>query len=163
MLRRGNTFRVGSLGLAALMTVLAGAPHFDCLCPDGSLKSFCFGSGSNASECCCGACSPAAPCGSCGPQHSDRPACCRHGGTPTHEGPAVEAPGCVKTLPPAQDLGQAPTKVTTNHARLVAAVATGPFALPPLQPALAHAQTPGTLPSPAPPTDLLALLQRFLI
>jgi hypothetical protein len=158
MFRWGNTFRVGSLGLAALMTVLAGAPHFDCVCPDGSLKVFCFGSSSDASGCCCGACSPAAP---CGPHHGDRPACCRHGGTPTHKGAAVEAPGCMKTLAPAQDLGRAPHKATAPQEAPAVGLLAHPACPAASAPALARRR--GPLPSPAPPADLLTLLQRYLL
>ena len=67
----------------AATTLLAGTPHYDCRCPDGSIKTFCFGSTSGESSCCCsGACSKAKNRKSCcrkdssGSRSAAKPACC---------------------------------------------------------------------------------------
>lgn len=39
--------------VTAAMTLVAAMPHFECRCPDGYLKPFCFGCVSRASGCCC--------------------------------------------------------------------------------------------------------------
>ncbi len=49
-----KTAVVGQVLLTAIMTVVAGMPHFSCVCPDGSVKANCF-TISSGSSCCCGA------------------------------------------------------------------------------------------------------------
>jgi hypothetical protein len=40
--------------LTAAMTLVAGSPHFACLCPNGQVKRVCTGSLSRSTGCCCG-------------------------------------------------------------------------------------------------------------
>ena len=47
-----KTAIVGQVLLTAIMTLVAGMPHFSCVCPDGSLKANCFTFSSGS--CCCG-------------------------------------------------------------------------------------------------------------
>src|SRR5262245_47170854 len=49
------------VGLTAFATLIAGAPHFICRCPDGHVKLFCVSTPSAAPGCCCGhaCCRPA--------------------------------------------------------------------------------------------------------
>jgi hypothetical protein len=54
----------------AATTLLAGTPHFDCRCPDGSIKRFCFNSTTSESPCCCSGTS-------CGSNSNDAKSCCR--------------------------------------------------------------------------------------
>ena len=42
--------------LTAAMTLVAGTPHFRCLCPNGQVKHFCSGSASKQTCCCSGNC-----------------------------------------------------------------------------------------------------------
>ncbi len=49
-----KTGLVGPVWLTAIMTLVAGLPHFDCRCPDGNLKPRCLGFTSKSSGCCCG-------------------------------------------------------------------------------------------------------------
>lgn len=52
-----KTFLTFCILLTASMTVVAGMPHFLCVCPDGSIKPFCSGpttSPNSSATCCCG-------------------------------------------------------------------------------------------------------------
>jgi hypothetical protein len=48
-----KTAIVGQVLLTAIMTLVAGMPHFSCVCPDGTIKAVCF-TISSPSSCCCG-------------------------------------------------------------------------------------------------------------
>jgi hypothetical protein len=74
---------VALVWLTAASTLLAGLPHFECLCPNGQRGSYCLGIVTNATGCCCG--------GSC--CISGRTGCC----TPTagdDRGEPQQAPTC---------------------------------------------------------------------
>lgn len=64
-----RTVQAGFVWLTAILTGVAGAPHLDCICPNGQHKPFCLGSPSKTTSCCCGGgcCSQAAGacCGAC--------------------------------------------------------------------------------------------------
>jgi hypothetical protein len=99
----------------AATTLLAGTPHFDCRCPDGSIKRYCFSSASGESSCCCsGTCSKANDDKSCcrkqktSSQSTAKHACCckqsksqggsvATGSNPVN-GPAVRGTCCQKSL-----------------------------------------------------------------
>lgn len=51
--------------LAAVMTVTAGLPSFQCRCPDGRVKLLCHGGTSSPAGCCCSAESSASSAASC--------------------------------------------------------------------------------------------------
>src|SRR5436190_17008074 len=105
--KMGVTFLVG---LTALSTLIAGAPHFVCRCPDGQVKLFCVSAPSAATGCCCGnAC-----CRSAGRDvengSANRPKCCETGKSccaAQTKGPengrtirnlSVQHNGCTRTL-----------------------------------------------------------------
>jgi hypothetical protein len=51
----------GQVLLTAIMTLIAGTPHLSCLCPDGATKPVCSPLAADPSGCCCGGgncCSP---------------------------------------------------------------------------------------------------------
>src|SRR5262249_30171978 len=51
---------------AALLTPVAGVPHFVCQCPDGHVKEICLSTAAPSSGCCCGkACCSGSPGGQC--------------------------------------------------------------------------------------------------
>ena len=54
----------------AATTLLASTPHYDCRCPDGTIKRFCFSSASAESSCCCSGTV-------CGSKPSEGKSCCR--------------------------------------------------------------------------------------
>jgi hypothetical protein len=89
--------RGGMACLAALLTLLSGTPHLDCLCPDGHLKLFCSSFGSGPSSCCChGSCCQA----NAGEKKRAGCCCChgRHARGRTTPGSRISAPACRKTL-----------------------------------------------------------------
>lgn len=45
---------IGQIWLTAAMTLVAGMPHFSCACPDGTVKQLCVSGAANSSSCCCG-------------------------------------------------------------------------------------------------------------
>jgi hypothetical protein len=51
-----RTALVALVWLTAASTLLAGLPHFDCVCPDGQRKPVCFGVPDRDTGCCCGGC-----------------------------------------------------------------------------------------------------------
>jgi hypothetical protein len=83
------------LHLASLAMLISGAPHFDCLCPDGHLMLFCAGcSSANAGRCCAHAA------GSRTHQTISRGSCCRqarqHLRSPIK--PGAQSSGCRRTM-----------------------------------------------------------------
>jgi hypothetical protein len=79
MLRLRKTAEVMMVWATAATTLLGSAPHYDCRCPDGSIKSFCFGSSSESSCCCSGSCCSIKNCRNqtSGSKSATKPACCR--------------------------------------------------------------------------------------
>ncbi len=151
MHRSCRTLWFPQAGLAALLTLLSGAPQLTCVCPDGRVYPFCPGL---PTPCCCGDAGPAAPgvkpCGQVKRQ-----------GAAGRTRPQLESPGCRKTLTPSA-VAAAPTRpadvrpAPQPHAPafdLAAASAAGP--------------APRSFDSPDPPRhspdDLTVSLRRLLI
>jgi hypothetical protein len=146
---------------AALMTPIAGTPRIDCLCADGHVRLFCLSVFSPPTACCTGHTntqdSPGSPTRGAG--------CCGHG---RHPGKApADVPsagtGCKKTLAEAKVQSVPPAKVvvqdpTDAQAPALAPVA-APAALPGNRPCLLSWHSHG----PPPPTDLVIVLQHFVI
>jgi hypothetical protein len=167
----GTIARAVLVGLSTLMTTVAGIPHFDCRCPNGDVKPFCFGLSSGRSGCCCavrgGTCcchvrrSPSAA-------RAKKAPCCARGPGQSKSEPAphgqsvVDANGCAKRL--ADPVTLAFTAKPTPSVYLLADVGL------PLQAVLVSSATSGAPGQPfgqahlsAPPPDLLTLLQRLLL
>ncbi len=163
-----RTAWVAHVWLTAVMTLVAGLPHFDCWCPNGQLKPFCLGHPAAASGCCCG--------GGCCRRAGDTPpgrrakerSCCgrrhRPGGRNTLTARAeVRHPGCSKALARSEVCTPPRVKAAVEQDRTVAAL---------LPPALdgasslvprADARASWQVHLLAPPTDLVTLLQHLLI
>jgi hypothetical protein len=45
--------QTGAIWLTAIMTLVAGTPHFDCRCPKGNVKPFCLALLTGKTGCCC--------------------------------------------------------------------------------------------------------------
>lgn len=105
----------GLVWLTAGMTLVAGTPHFQCKCPNGTVKPFCIRTMLGLStdccvgNCCCLAASSGRSC--CGGRGNatdvpEKQACCHKGALPVAESESdckhVRTPGCVKTLAPQQ-------------------------------------------------------------
>jgi len=50
----GKTVRGIAIWVTAIMTLIAGTPHFVCRCPNGNVKPFCFAVPIGTTGCCCG-------------------------------------------------------------------------------------------------------------
>lgn len=163
--------------VVAVMTVAAGLPSSQCLCPDGRVKFFCQGTASGTSGCCCAAgdtpSSESKPC--CGgvktapirgSTHTKKHSCCvqaqgesegpgRHG-----SGIGAKAGCCVQTLAtvPAVDTVAA-TGTPVQQAIDTLALGEPPLLLPPVTAAVA-ARPPSEHSSRT--IDLVVVLHRFL-
>jgi hypothetical protein len=51
-----RVIRTGAIWLTAIMTLFAGTPHFVCSCPNGRIKPFCLTFSSGKTGCCDGVC-----------------------------------------------------------------------------------------------------------
>jgi hypothetical protein len=163
--------------LTAAMTLVAGLPHFQCLCPNGRVKALCLSLAPKPSGCCCGgAC--------CSSAQSSAGSCCAHNakaaepqaeasccGQPKRQ-PTEKLPGagfhaagtgCVKT--PVRAEPRALPKGDTEPGQLLIPDASLPGHTPVTHalPATAHASTFWHGHSLAPPPDLVIVLQHFLI
>ena len=159
--------------LTAIMTLIAGLPHYRCQCPNGAIKPFCFGIACSASGCCCGGTCEAGVGASCSkgpgaPSHGrGKMACCctnshgRSNRAPSRN-PQVENGGCVRTLAQ-QHLALSPSAPTVPQNHLPAFAFFTPTVSANYAPGLAPLQDRGLHLSAAPPPDLVILLQRFLI
>ena len=162
----------------AVMTLLAGLPHFECRCPDGHVKPFWLGLASGVSSCCCGCscCSSSTkprcccrPSGVLSSGHSEKGCCrCRHQvGQPAKplpdDGWVAQHPGCVKTLVAWK------WSALTAHKKFrlddPSGVNNPPSASTLVHPGQSarHEWISWLVHSPAPPADLVTLLQRLLI
>jgi hypothetical protein len=168
--------RIGYIWLTALMTLVAGMPHFSCRCPDGHVKPLCTGTVSAASGCCCsGACCSSSKGGtSCcraqnrvGANQLQARSCCKHQDRQTNGSPGKQqvfgARGCTRTLAPSGVFAFSYGKTIVSKDLIAGAF------LPPQAVAVVYLPTmAGGTPSwqshqIAPPTNLVTTLQRFLI
>ncbi len=180
-MRRGTTMtvigritRAGFACLTALTTLVAGLPHFQCQCPNGAIKPFCLGVFCSSSGCCCGdACSGTPKNPRCNaksaPGRKGRPACCcaHPSSQPTprrSDGPpGVEGRGCQKSLAQQQQLApSAPSTVGHDHGAANPTLF-APAALTQLGSARPATEINGLHLAAPPPSDLVIVLQRFLI
>ena len=169
-----KTARAAHILLTALLTLLAGSPRVQCRCPDGTLKPFClsFLFRTSALACCCAEESPASRGRCCGaslaaPTGAAECACCAHRGRPrtdeTPDGAAIGGPSCVKTLVGSDNLAPTPSE-TCALTDLVWGDALSPPEPTALTSISDHALIRGQSHFLAPPpTDLVTVLQRFLI
>jgi hypothetical protein len=95
MIRSRTVVQALLVHLASLAMLISGAPHFDCLCPDGHLMLFCAGcSSANMDRCCAGTG------GTRLHQTVSQGSCCRqgrqHGRSPIKQG--AQPGGCRRTM-----------------------------------------------------------------
>ena len=161
-------------------TLIAGTPHFDCRCPDGSIKRFCFSSASGESSCCCSSgCSKANNDGKscCRKQPSvsqspAKPACCckQSKSTPfpiasnsnPENGPAVRSTCCQKTLATLEVQSSVRVTATVDESCVAHFSA---FPAPEIQyvSTAAPSRTIWQVHWQPPPTDLVTTLHRLVI
>jgi hypothetical protein len=170
----GKTARAGFAWLTAITMLVAGLPHFQCQCPNGAIKPFCFVVVYSSSGCCCSdACSGAPKDSRCNPEaassRTGRPACCcahsRGRRTPQDSGgaPRLEGKGCQKTLAQQQQFAPAAATKSVNERCVAHAVCVASVAVTPCGPAGAMTNLGGLHLAAPPPPDLVVVLQRFLI
>ena len=168
-----GTIRAALVWLTALTTLVSGAPHLTCVCPDGRVTFFCLSAYPGLGTLCCGgagrpadgtkqACCCAGQDGRSGGR-TVVPPCCRAarrspGAAPSH----AESPGCHKTLTPSANFA-APAASADIHVA-------GGFDAAFFAPSLTASYSGAMLTSrdaPAPPGhkpgDLVFTLQRLLI
>jgi len=173
----GRRIVVTQVWLTAVMTLVAGLPHFDCRCPNGQVKLFCLSLGSKSSGCCCGGtcCSTTQGDRSCcrgrstrsAGREQDRPCCRQHQSGQTTGFPsthyAVRCTGCARALAQPTVFAPSPGKTAVNKDMPLAAIL--PLDATPVS--FLSLETQGSklwqTHSIAPPTDLVTLLQHFLI
>lgn len=174
----GRTALTGLVWLTAAMTLVAGLPHFDCRCPSGQVKPFCLATASKKTGCCCGGacCAGASGGGYCcnspgsSPErHGHKPPCCAQekappGGNQPFDGPHLDhCGGCVKTL------AASPVLTADTHRKPLAddrsaGTAMSVCAVVTCCPACGVQEHLSRLDRPpAPPPDLVTLLQRLVI
>jgi hypothetical protein len=139
--------------LTALMTLVAGMPHFACRCPDGQVKSFCMGTPSAKSGCCCrGTCCSSLDGGTC---------CC--GAQSRIAGPVVGHSNCTKTLAPSVLLTVGHGKTTIANPLTVGALLPAQAVSVLSLTTMVDARSAWQAHQIAPPTDLITVLQRLVI
>lgn len=92
----------GVVWLTALMTLVTGLPHFDCLCPDGHHKPFCFGFCFQSTGCCVSGCCVRSEKSSPKADATETCCSCHCKPKPSHTQPVpqaqLESQGCRKTF-----------------------------------------------------------------
>jgi hypothetical protein len=174
MIASGRTIWAGFSWLTAVMTLVTGLPHFQCQCPNGSIKPYCFGVFCSSTGCCCNNVCSGGPKGFCrngrgAAQGKGRAACCcRNTGSLSAPGsssgkPQVQTTGCQKSLVQQQHfVNSASTKVTHNRGAIdsILPAFTTFSRLDPARNTAAKQRIHSAAP---PPLDLVIVLQRFLI
>lgn len=176
MVRLRRILLVGMIWLTAVTSLIAGFPHFNCVCPNGNRKPFCLGFGCGPNGCCCaGGCCSSGQCGDDAQDHatsaqSAKPCCCccSHKEPPTsnssHRSPEARSPGCHKTLVQAQFVVEpfSPLTASIDQATSMTVQVDGIWQTASLGSPAAFRLIwePHRLP---PPTDLVVALRHFVI
>jgi hypothetical protein len=181
-----RTALVALVWLTAASTLLAGLPHFECVCPSSSRDSSCLGVVAKSGGCCCGG-----SCCAAGKPQPEKPSCCAqpqaaHGQKPPAPAkesgkprrarvtPAEKAnphsaqlhqPDCAKAPVQPETLTFAPAnpsqaKLTALDLSVPLPVSAGPVVI---LAALAPGEVRWQVHSLPPPTDRIIVLQHFLI
>ena len=163
----GKAILICQVHLTAIMTLIAGMPHFVCRCPGELAKADASRPAAQTAACCC--------CGSCGvlngeqDQSENRRACCGQKNGPGNSKGATHSPratgnDCTKVT----GLPKAPAVSTTKSTKPIkvsSSVWAASFAVlsPSLQTEPQDSLSHWTGHSPAPPGDRVISLQRLLI
>jgi len=146
--------------LTAIMTLVAGMPHFVCRCPDPPAKIAGSRSTDQAAACCC--------CGSCGPTEGQKKSCCSQGSQsgnlskgeahfPQAGSDCTNVTGIPKVPAVSTTKSSKPIDVSSAWVASIGVLASSLQADP-------QASEPRwTGHSPAPPADRVISLQRLLI
>ena len=162
MIHIGKTILIGQVYLTAIMTLIAGMPHFVCRCPGELAKAVDSRPATQATACCgCGACGSVSAIGkrSCCSQTSAPSK--SEGTTRSHQAAGSE---CTKVA----GLPKVPAVSSTRSAKPIEisyGLAAGSLAVlsSPLQTESPDSVSRWTGHSPAPPANRVISLQRLLI
>jgi hypothetical protein len=165
---------MGMIWLTAVMTLIAGFPHFECHCANGHVKPYCL-SILNKTGCCCdGSCCSALPRegnenvttqDSPSDQASEKSCCCQESqrsfaGSPKE--PSLERMGCQKISVKAADAVPSVPKIVAQDSLGPSLQTPPPCVLLCPQDGVRGDQSAYFQWLP-PPTDLVIVLQHFLI
>jgi hypothetical protein len=177
MNRLRRTLLVGHAGLTSVMLLIAGVPYAECYCPNGHFKPICFGIGCGTAH--CGPAPERNASEHAQARKAKLPCCCQHKpeaparGRPSlalracadtaSKRPLVQSPGCIKHIVQPNPMTSPPAKVAYHHDVSLTA-----DEMPPVVPGVVILD--GTLKQNGwqlhllgPPTDLVIVLQHFLI
>ena len=158
----GKAILSGQIYLTAIMTLIAGMPHFVCRCPINLPKAESEPTAQTAVCCCCGSCGS-----TLGGERQDKPSCCSQKSPGkskrTTRSPRAAGSDCTKVT----GIPRGPAVATIKSSKPVEAssVWAAPlmFLSLPTQTELSGLLSRWTGHSPAPPTDRVISLQRLLI
>lgn len=157
--------RQGLGGLTAAMVFVTGIPHFECRCPDGNIKKWCFGIACTPEGCCCGdescCCHEKGSCCSCpgeSPDSEGQARSCAH--QPTASGQWDDR-GCIRTLQQGDPIISSSPKsdVLPESPALVAIPCSSHTPVP----QRLNVSNTWRIPLTPPPTELIILFEHFLI
>jgi hypothetical protein len=174
-----KTVLVGQVWLTAIMTLIAGIPQFSCICRNGGTKPVCVSLATDTPGCCCGG-------GNCCSPSPGRSGCCRNPAKaantdqPTHKSCCAERGDqnpdlqqgvqlnagqkcCTKTLTPPQVTAVSYHKTVVERDASFLALIPQSVTLSPPSLATAKGPTLWQISLVVPPTDLVDLLQHYLI
>ena len=163
----GKAFLSCQVHLTAIMTLIAGMPHFVCRCPEELAKADASRPVAQTAPCCC--------CGSCGvlngeqDKSENRRTCCGQKNSPGNSKGATRSPRATESnCTRVAGLPKAPAVPTTRSAKPIevsSSVWAASFAAlsPSLQTERQNSVSRWTGHSPAPPGDRVISLQRLLI
>ncbi|HEY7309134.1 MAG TPA: hypothetical protein VH643_07155 [Gemmataceae bacterium] len=151
---------LAGIWLTAFMTLVAGAPHLHCVCPNGRVKLYCLSFFSRTS-CCEGSCCPAVAQDEIHPQ--EQACCCRAARHDDNRDLRIHGTGCKKTLIAAEASGF--TVAARDAGQELDASACVAVTEPPALASMSatNAERIRRNPYRPPPADLLNLLQHFNI
>jgi hypothetical protein len=157
----GKTILTAPVYLTAIMTLIAGMPHFVCRCPINLPKAESEPAAHVAVCCCCGSCGS-----TLGGEQQDKLSCCSQKSPGKSKGttrsPRATGGDCTKVIGTPKEPAVAtiksakPVEISVWAASLV-------FLSLPAQAELSDSVSRWTGHSPAPPTDRVISLQRLLI
>jgi hypothetical protein len=163
------------VSLTAISTLIAGMPHWVCLCPNGQVKPFCLSSPSKTAKCCCngsccgseagtektcqsGSSGPKAEGGCCSAQHEDDET-----GAAPGAGFTAQRNCCTKTLVLSETQLFSEAKVVSSSGVDFLKLATPEAGISHFLSVPEAPNTPWEVFRVPPPTDLITVLQRLTI
>ena len=166
MIHIGKAILIGQVYLTAIMTLIAGMPHFVCRCPGELAKAVDSRPATQATACCgCGACGSV----SAREKTIGKRSCCSQTSAPSKsEGTTRSHQAAGSECTKVSGLPKIPAVSSTRFAKSIEVsygVAAGSLAVlsSPFQTESPDSVSRWTGHSPAPPTDRVISLQRLLI